>query len=211
MSNPEHIRSLSEVLADYAAGLTGDEVSVNNILNAFHERGFGILLLLFAAPLALPFTPPGLNIVLAAPLLFLTFQQTMGAHTVWMPEKFRKRSVAVDKLKSTLTSLVPWMRRIEFFLRPRLGFITHGSLSRVIGLLGLIMAAVCLIPVPGTNTVPSIGIALMAAGTSMRDGLAVLAGAFIGIGWVVLLGCAVIFLGPEAYEHIKHAVIAVLT
>ena len=206
MDKTQNIRALSEILADYAANLPAGAVSVDNILDAFHERGFGILLLLFAAPLALPFTPPGINIVLAAPLLFLTLQQTLGARTVWMPEKFRRRAVSAEKLKTTLITLIPWMRRIEFFLRPRLGFITHGRLSRVIGLLGMIMALVCLIPVPGTNTVPSIGIALMAAGVSMRDGLAVIAGAFIGIGWAAMIVCAILFFGPEAFEIIKGAI-----
>lgn len=56
---------------------------------------------------------------------------------------------------------------------------------------------------PLTNTVPSMGIALMSIGILMRDGLSVLAGAFIGIAWIALLASVFIFLGLEGADLVK--------
>lgn len=197
------IRKLSTVLREYRDSLPdGADVSVDNILEALHERGFGIVLLLFAGPLAVPFTPPGLNIVLAAPLLFLTAQQMMGAHTIWMPPSLRKKTLPSKTLKAGLEAVIPWQERIEALLRPRLGWATQDGPSRLFGFFGVIMALTAMIPVPGTNSVPSLGIALMAAGTAMRDGLAVLAGAVIGTGWAVMIAAGVFFLGPDALHYV---------
>jgi hypothetical protein len=49
------------------------------------------------------------------------------------------------------------------------------------------MALMVCVPLPLTNTVPSLGIACMAIGVVMRDGLAVIAGAIIGLVWIFLL------------------------
>jgi hypothetical protein len=98
------------------------------------------------------------------------------------------------------------MKKIEIFIKPRLGALTRDGASRIFGLLGLIMALTVCIPVPLTNTVPSFGIALMAIGFIMRDGLAILAGALIGMMWVGILVAGVILFGPEAIDMIKDTI-----
>jgi len=201
------IRSLSDVLEDFKNTLTGEQVTLDHILLAFHERGIGILLLLFAAPMALPVpVPPGINIALATPLLLLTAQQALGAHTVWLPKKMRARSFTVERLQKLLSGIIPLLRKIEFFTRPRLGWITRGPVSRFFGALGVIMALSVCIPLPLTNTLPSLGIALMAIGIGMRDGLAVICGAVIGISWIAILSFALLTFGPEGFEILKSAI-----
>ncbi len=201
------IRSISDVLNDLNSAFKNEHVSVSDIIEALHERGFGFLLLIFALPMALPLpVPPGINILLASPLILLTAQQALGRHAVWMPEKVQKRSIERTKLEKLINGVIPWMQRLEIILKPRLGGITHGAFSNVIGVLGLIMALTICIPVPLTNTVPSLGIALMAMGVIMRDGLAVMAGAFIGTLWVLMLTYAAIFLGAEGIDMIKGAI-----
>ena len=54
-----------------------------------------------------------------------------------------------------------------------------------------------------TNTVPSFGIALMSIGVVMRDGLAVLTGALIGMLWVCALSFIIITLGTEGIDFVK--------
>ena len=76
---------------------------------------------------------------------------------------------------------MPYVKKIEWFLKPRLGAVTQGVFSNFIGLAGLIMALSVTIPLPLTNTVPSFGIAVMALGVIMRDGLAVIMGAVVGL------------------------------
>lgn len=198
------IRPLSQLIDDYCHSIRKPQTSITDILEAFHERGLGMILILFATPMALPIpVPPGINVLLATPLIFLTLQQAMGAHTVWLPVKIKRKDMDSEKLKNMLQKTLPFLRKIEFLLRPRLSWITNDGASRFMGVLGFIMALTVCIPVPLTNTVPSFGIALMAMGFMTRDGLAVLSGALIGTAWVVMLAAAVLIFGPEAFDIIK--------
>lgn len=201
------MRSIADLLTDLSLELTGDTVSLSQILEALHERGFGFVLLIFALPMALPLpVPPGINVILATPLILLTAQQALGRRTIWMPESMKRKTLSRPKFVKIIQSAAPLLRRIESLTRPRLNFVTRGVFSHVIGFLGLIMALTICIPVPLTNTIPSLGIALMALGVIMRDGLAVLAGALIGIGWVCLLGFAVFFFGTEGIDILKDTI-----
>ena len=192
------LRSLSELLSDYCNTLRENSaedivrVKIDDILDAFHERGFGMILFIFALPMALPLpVPPGINVLLASPLILLTAQQALGFKEIWLPKKIRQKTLSSKSLIKMFEKAVPFVQKIELLAKPRLGFLTQGLTSNLIGLAGLIMALTICIPLPLTNTVPSLGIACMAVGVLMRDGLAVIAGAVIGLLWITLL----VFLG----------------
>jgi hypothetical protein len=200
-------RPISQLLQDFLITLTAEPVSFDALLEAFHERGFGILLLIFALPMALPIpVPPGINIILASPLVFLTAQQMIGRHTVWFPQWLRRKKLASDTIRGLFGGSIPFLLKLEFLTRPRLEFLTQSLAQKVTGFLGLIMALTVLVPLPLTNTVPSLGIAVMAIGILMRDGLAVLAGATIGTVWVAILVLAFIFFGMEGFEIVKNTI-----
>ena len=199
-----HVRPLSQVITDTLAGLTAERITIGDILEAFHERGFGVLLIILAMPM-LP-VPPGLNTIFAIPMLILTTQQALGHHTVWAPEFVRRKSLSTAQFKGFLETTLPWVKRLEVLIKPRMGFLTQGVFSHLIGVTGMIMALMACVPAPLTHTMPSFGIALMAVGVMMRDGLAVCAGAVIGLGWVLMLITAVIFLGTEGLDMIKQTI-----
>ena len=62
---------------------------------------------------------------------------------------------------------------------------TRAPLDRVVGI-GLVICALSIL-LPLTNIVPGIGVAIIAIGLIERDGLTVLGGLAVGLGWVVLL------------------------
>ena len=201
MTNPQSIRSLSEVLIAFKDDLDGEHVRLVDILEAFHERGIGFVLFVFAAPMALPLpVPPGINIMMALPLLFLTLQQAVGRHTIWMPEKLLQKKLKTQTLNTMFSSLVPWIKKLEKIIRPRFSFITQGAFSHLIGLSGLIMALSVCIPVRFSKTVRSFGISIMALGVVMRDGLAVIFGAAVGLFWVFVLVALIIVFGTQGIE-----------
>jgi hypothetical protein len=154
--------------------------------------------------MALPIpVPPGVNIILASPLIFLTAQQAVGKHAPWLPQFILRKQVKRSLFQKTMLTILPWIKKIEIISRARLGFLTRGIFSYVIGLSGLAMALCVCVPIPGTNSIPSFGIAVMAVGVLMRDGLAVLAGMAIGILWI----CLLIFLGAEGISMIKDMIL----
>ncbi len=201
------MNSISDIFSKIEENITGKEVSISSLLEAVHERGFGFILFIFAVPMALPLpVPPGVNIILASPLILLTAQQALGRHTIWLPQFMLKKTIKSDSLRSIIKSSLPWFNKLEFLVKPRFEFITSGIFSNMIGIFGFIMALTICIPLPLTNTVPSLGIALMALGVIMRDGLAVILGAIIGMLWVTILLMIVVFLGTEGIDIVKDVI-----
>jgi len=196
------MRTASQLLRDAREDLPSDatHLKVHEIVGFFHERGFGFLLFLFALPAALPLPGLGINLFIAAPLLFLTLQQAVGRHSIWLPSRVSERTISRERLAGFIDMAEPLLRRFEFLIAPRLGFVTQRPFSNLIGVCGVVMALCILVPLPLTNTVPAMGIALMALGVLMRDGLAVIAGMLTGLLWIALLVAVVMALGLEGIE-----------
>jgi hypothetical protein len=181
-------RHINDILADIQNGLSAHKNTLGLIMDAMHERGFGILIILFSLPMAMPLpVPPGINLLFSLPLLFLTFQQIYGAKHPYLPTTIKNKKINHEKLSAIIEKCKPWMARLSILIKPRLGFMTHGLLSHLIGVFGFIFALCICIPIPLTNTVPSFAIMIMAVGVLMRDGLAIIAGMVIGVVWIGLL------------------------
>lgn len=103
-------------------------VGLGNVLDAFGNRAFGALMLLFAAPNMLPL-PPGLSAVLGAPLLFVTSQLMLGRPTLWMPRFICRQSIRRDFFALLTTKLSPVLRRAERILRPGFPYCSIRSTS----------------------------------------------------------------------------------
>jgi len=203
-------RKISQVLIDLKKTLPAEKICTFDLLEALQERGFGFLLFIFALPAALPLPGLGVNLIIAAPLVFLTAQQAMGRHSIWIPEKVKYKSISRERFEAMLDAALPFITKIEILVRPRLGFMTQGVFGNLIGLAGLAMALSICIPLPLTNTVPAMGIALMALGVIMRDGLAVIAGALVGLLWVAMISYVLIFLGTEGLDVVKETIKSLL-
>ena len=206
MTTP-HIHKLSDFLRNardaFCQKSDGSSIKVGEIIDDFKEQGTSLLLFLFALPAALPLPALGINFIIAMPLLFLTAQQTIQNKNLWFPRNIKEREISCERFTNFLEKSIPYVEKIEIFSKPRLHFITSGIARNMIGFCGLIMALSVCVPLPFTNTVPSFGIALMALGILMRDGLAVLAGALIGIGWVCALCYFIYFFGMEGIDIMK--------
>lgn len=205
------IRPLSVLLNDLKEGLPQGDVPLAHILEAFHERGFGVLLFVLAFPMALPVPkPPGVTFILGIPLLLLTAQQSIGRQTVWLPEKILRRTIGHDRLVTLIEKVIPWVLKIERFVQPRMGWATRGLFSRLSGLAGVIMSTAIFLPFPGFNTVPSMSLCLLAIGDVMRDGLAVMIGSILGVAWIFFLAFLIAFVGIEGIHLLKTEIMSFL-
>lgn len=201
MSDQQTLSHLIDKLAETAAK---QDIAFRDILSAFSGRSFGALLFIIALPAALPIPAVGYGTILALPLLFITAQQAIGHSNIWVPQNIQSKSISSTKLSGMIAKARPWVARLERLMTHRLGFMTGGLIMpRLIGIAGFIMALSVLIPLPMTNTVPSLGICLMAAGVLMRDGLAVVAGLLIGLAWISILTYFIITFGHEGVDMMK--------
>lgn len=180
---PPRKRGFSDVLRDLAASDV-ERVSVGSILDAFGDRAFGALLLVFALPNALPM-PPGTSAILGAPIVFIAFQLMIGRPTLWLPRFITERSLARADFATLANKIDPWVHKLERLLKPRLPLLTTPFADRLTGLACFVLSLILALPIPLGNMPPAIALTAFALGMIESDGAA------IAVGW---LGTAASFV-----------------
>lgn len=188
-AGPEKV---SEIVAALCDGWEDDRITLDELLRAFGRRSFGFLILVFALPNGIPAPiAPGLSAILGAPLLLLSLQMLLGFGTPWFPASWRARSFARRDVARLLRPALPYIVKVERFIRPRFKHLAAGALpSRLIGGLILWNAILLSLPIPFGNLIPAWAIILAALGQVERDGALVVAAAvasLVGTGWVWFL------------------------
>ncbi len=178
---------------------TADSAKLGNLIDRLDERAFGLMLLLLALPCCLPFIYL-LPQIVALPMLALAGQLAAGRQHPWLPKALHEREFSIPAFQSVISKSERYLGWVERFARPRLLSLSSDIGVRIVGLLLLVPTASILVPLPSTNTVPGIGVAIASLGLIERDGLLIILGLLIGFFWVALL----LFLGVEAVEIIKN-------
>lgn len=179
--------TFSETLERLAAR-PGAKLYVGEILEAFGERGFGAVMLLFAVVNMMPW-PPGGTTITGTPLLFLSIELAWGRDSLWLPDWIERGSVKRDTFRRMSARFMKMIRFSEGLSRPRLYFLTGKLGQGLIGLACLFLSAVLVLPVFGGNLIPAVAIGLFSLGVMQRDGLAVL------LGWIMTgVTVAILFL-----------------
>lgn len=169
-------RRFSDVLRELATAPV-ERVRIADILDAFGDRAFGALMLIFAVPNVLPL-PPGTSSVLGAPLLFIAAQLMLGRSGLWLPRLITERSLPRGDFAAMADRLLPLLARFERLLRPRFTGLINPLHDRMIGAACLVLAIVLFLPIPFGNMLPAFAISAFAVGLMERDGLA------IAVGWL---------------------------
>lgn len=196
MENKE--RNTSELLQLVVLQNNNDKMSVSEIKNSLHERGFGILLAIAALPICLPIpVPPGYTTFFSIPLFIFSVQMMWGMKSPWLPEWISKKEINKTNLEKLIEKATPWLRKIESYLHPRLTYISVHAWERIIGIFAFIFTISIALPIPLTNFPPGWGILIMSLGLLNKDGLTIIVGMIvgtIGIG-ITLIILSLIWMG----------------
>jgi hypothetical protein len=170
-------------------------ITLGTLSDLMEERAFGLLLLVLALPCCLPFVYL-LPQLVALPMVVLAAQMAAGRRAPWLPETLRKRQLPVAGLLDVVARAKRYGGWLEQLAHPRFSGLTGDRSARIVGALLVVPCLSILVPLPLTNTVPGIGVALAAIGLIERDGLFVILGLITGLVWVAILvigGPALIF------------------
>ena len=185
----------------------GDTVTLENVLDLAGERIFGFLFVILSLPSALPLPAPVISIPFGIIMIVLAVQLIIGREEPWLPKKFAKRPIKLETAQKFVKKGIPFLQKIEAVSRPRLPFVCTTIPGKIIiGLVIALMSSFMMIPIPGTNTLPAIGIFVTGFGLLEDDGAISLAGLTICAIAAILIGsvfAALIWGGTSLIDQIK--------
>lgn len=193
MSTPEPTNALSDVLDEVEQSISGNEVSVDNLVDALGHSSFAALMLVFSLISSSPASAiPGMTAAVAVLVFVLVLQMMAGRESVWLPHFLTRRQLSTERLCKGISWLRKPVNFVERFLQPRLTVLFRGPWRYVP--LVLILALTLFMPlmeiVPTSGSLASGVIALYSASLLTRDG----ALALISVGLLLLLPVATMFL-----------------
>jgi hypothetical protein len=177
------------------------EKTLGSLVELFEEKGFAIVFVLLLGVPALPLPTGGATHVFEIIAVLLAAQLIAGRTRIWLPQRWRGLELAGQRQQRFIAGLMRMIRRLERFSRPRLRFLFDHRLSNIV--FGLLVIAGCAgaffaPPFTGLDTLPALGVVLIALGVLLEDIVVV------ALGLVVLVaGFAVeIVLGSAAIKGI---------
>ncbi|BBD64663.1 hypothetical protein NIES4072_16740 [Nostoc commune NIES-4072] len=183
------------------------KVTLPEILSLAKERIFGFLLVILSLPSALPVPAPGYSVPFGILIFLLAIQLITGTKTPWLPKRMMNYPIQLTTVQKFLKAGIPWLKRIEAIARPRLSYICTTLPGRVtIGIAIALMAISMMIPIPGTNTLPAMGVFVTSFGLSEDDGAISLGGLVMCVMGAVLttsILLALIWGGSSLLDIIK--------
>lgn len=183
------------------------KVKLADILALAGERIFGFLFVLLALPSALPVPAPGYSIPFGFAMFILAVQLAVGAKMPWLPKGVLNYEMDLKQVQKVVKAGIPWLRRIEAIARPRLTYICTSIPGRIfMGCAIALMSISMMIPIPGTNTLPAMGIWVTGFGLTEDDGAISLGGLVLCVMGAILstsILLALWFGGSSLLDTIK--------
>jgi hypothetical protein len=130
--------------------------------------------------------------------VLLALQLVLGRDDIWLPKRWRGLQLAGASQQKFLSGLLKVIRWLERFSRPRARFLFEHRLTDVtFGTLVIIgsVAAFVAPPFSGLDTLPAIGVVLLALAVLLEDALGIVLGLVAmtaGIALELVLGRAAI-------------------
>jgi hypothetical protein len=166
----------------------GDK-TLDSLIKLFGRGSFALLFVLLLGVPALPLPTGGATHVFEVIAVLLALQLVAGREEIWLPRRWRQLQLAGPRQQRFLKGLMKLIRRLERFSRPRLRFLFEHRLTDVVfGLLVIVLSAAAFVapPFSGLDTLPSLGVVLLALGVLLEDALVVVAGVLVGIAGIVV-------------------------
>lgn len=180
---------LSTVFERLAASTDGP-ITIAEIRTALGDRSLATLLIFFAIFNLLPLPPPS-SAILGLPLLIVAAQMLYGSTSAWLPKRILAISLTAEQFRSAMARIVPWLVRLEKYVRPRYWPFWPKQGERIVGGMALMLALVVTLPIPLGNWLPAFSIALLGFALSERDGILLCIGAVFAVLALVVIALVI--------------------
>jgi hypothetical protein len=147
------------------------------LMGSLHKQSFAVILLVSAIIAA----APGISIIGGFLLLILAFQMIIGGAAPVFPNWIATYPLPTKHLGALVRRTIPMLRYLERTIHPRWPTPPEAT-KRVIGVAVMILSIrLMIVPLPLSNIVPALVIALISLAYLEEDGLLLSIALFIGI------------------------------
>jgi hypothetical protein len=160
-----------------------------DLTEVFEEKSFAIALLLLMITSALPLPTGGITNLFEAIAILIALEMIFGRRTIWLPRRLLRRELG----PATTTKAIPFIaRRVRFFerfARPRLGrLLDQRAVLSAIGLVVLLFTLGSFVapPFSGLDTLPALGVVVIALSLILEDVVVTIVGMVIGAAGIAL-------------------------
>jgi hypothetical protein len=166
-ADPKQLDPTSVVLQRLHDEMPIDYFTLGWLVRSLHKRSFGIIILL----LALVAITPGLSILAGLLLMIPAVQMIAGRPAPVFPSRVASRSFPARRLAAVLQRAIPMLGYFERAVHPR-WHTSPEATKRLVGAVVVILSATLVfIPIPLSNVVPALVIALVSLAYIEGDGL----------------------------------------
>ncbi|ACJ20335.1 exopolysaccharide biosynthesis protein [Coxiella burnetii] len=185
MEEINHARRSSDILKEIAQHKPDGKITYHDILQKLGYRAFGLVLLFFALPSALPFSAiPGVSFIFSIPIAIFAFQMIIAQKALWLPKFIGERTIPYEKVSKIIHKVSPFLIKIEHLLKPRLYFMTKGFMKIMSGVVLFCLAIFLTLPIPFSNFLFALLIIVISLGLIEKDGLFIILG-YIGTAFYI--------------------------
>jgi hypothetical protein len=158
--------------------------------DVFAERSFAVTILLLMILPATPLPTGGVTHVFEVITVVLAAQMVAGRRTIWLPARWKRRSLGATTTDKAIPFIVKRIRTVERFSRPRgRRLFANGLVYRLIGVVEIVFAVAAALapPFSGLDTLPALGAVVVALSLILEDVIVLAVGLALGVGGIALI------------------------
>jgi len=174
--------------------------TIGGLGDVFAEKSFAVTILFLMFVPALPLPTGGVTHVFEVVTVLLAVELVGGARSIWLPARFRDRSLGARTTGRAVPFMMRRIRWLERFSRPRAASLFDRRwFLRVLGLVFIVFAVSAALapPFSGLDTLPSLGAVFVALAIILEDVVALAIGLGMGTAGIALIltvGAALVHL-----------------
>jgi hypothetical protein len=146
-----------------------DHFTLGWLMGRLHKRSFGLIMLL----LAVVAIAPGVSIVAGLLLMIPAFEMIADQNMPVFPRRIAVRPLPTRHLAALVQRAVPVLRYLEKVIHPRWPTPLDAT-KRLVGAVVVLLSITLLTPIPLSNVVPALVIALISLAYLEEDGVLLL-------------------------------------
>ncbi len=169
-----------------------------DLTDVFEAKSFAVAVMLLMVTSALPIPTGGITHVFELITMLLALELIFGRRALWLPKRLLRRELGPATTRKAIPYIARRVRWFERFSRPRLGgALEHRLVLCAFGVVILLLTLVAFVapPFSGLDTLPSLGVVVIALSLILEDVVVTAIGIAIGVAGVaiaVALGSAVL-------------------